>query len=59
MEECWFWYVYYINVLGNVVLSLTIHLEIDAKMKAKKKDYFFFNAVLQIFRILCTVSVLV
>lgn len=41
MEECWFWYVYYISVLGNVILNFTIHLEIDAKMKAKRKEFVF------------------
>lgn len=52
MEERWFWYVYYINVLENVILSFTIHLEIDAKIKAKKNKIF--NVVFQIFRIFCT-----
>lgn len=51
MEERWFWYVYYINVLENIILSFAIHLEMDAKMKTKTNN---FLMLFQIFRILCT-----
>lgn len=56
MEEHWFWYVYYVNVLENVILSFTIHLEIDAKVKSKKNKFFY--VVFQIFRIFCTSFIL-
>lgn len=52
MEEHCFWYVYYINILENVIFSFIIHLEIDAKMKTKNN--FFFNVLFQILWILCT-----